>query len=235
MNIRILSGSALKIIAMISMVCDHVAKYILAGYGFARAPLLMFHGHRVNLLYLMVSVIGRIAFPLFAFLVVEGYLHTRNLRKYVFNLLLFAVLTVVPWNLLHGSLWYFHSFNVLFTFALGILAIYGLDRLSGWKTFFCVVAAMGTAYFLKTDYGFIGVLLMILLYEFRSRRELQSLSVIACLFNGFRNAGICLSILPILMYNGERGFIRGKAGKYFFYAFYPLHFLIIYYLKIALF
>ena len=229
-----MSGSALKIIAVVSMICDHVAKFILVHYDFARAPLFVFHGHRINLLFLLVSIIGRMAFPLFAFLAVEGYLHTRNLRKYVLNLIVFGILTMIPWNLLHGGLWTFHSCNVLFTLALGILAIYGVDKLRGWKSFLCVVVAAALAYLLKSDYGMGGVLLMVVLYGFRQRREFQSLSVVACLFRGMKGAGVILATVPIMLYNGQRGFIKGKAAKYLFYAIYPLHLLIIYYLRIAL-
>ena len=234
MNFKILSGSAIKIIAAVSMICDHVAKHILVHYDFAKVPAFVFHGRGVNLLFLMSSVIGRLAFPLFAFLAVEGYIHTRDLRRYVINLLIFAVLTAIPWNLLRGGLFTFHSLNVLFTFVLGIAAIYGIDRQKGWKSFFFVTMALLLAHLLKTDYGIPGVLLMVLLFEFRDKRECQSLSIIACLFKGLRNPGTPLAVLPVMMYNGKRGFIRGTSAKYLFYSIYPLHLLIIHFVRVAL-
>ena len=233
MNAKILSGSALKIIAVVSMLCDHVAKFILSSYRFAWKPLLIVSGTKINLYFLMTSLIGRIAFPLFAFLIVEGYFHTRDLKKYVLNLFVFGILTIVPWNLLRGGLLDFHSFNVLFTFLFGILAIYGMDHFKGWKAFFCVAAALVLSYMMKTDYSIMGILLIILFHAFRNRREYQSLSLLACLFRGKKVIGIPLAALSILLYNGKRGFIKGKAWKYAFYAFYPLHLLVIYLVREA--
>lgn len=233
MNARILSGSALKIIAVVSMLCDHVAKFILSSYHFAWEPWMTVSGVKVNLFFLMTSVIGRIAFPVFAFLVVEGYFHTRDLKKYVLNLLVFGIVTIVPWNLLNGGLLSFYSSNVLFTFLLGILAIYGIDHFKGWKAFLCVSVALALSYLLRTDYGIMGVLLLILFHAFRNRREYQSFSLLACLFRGKKTVGIPLAALSILMYNGKRGFIKGKAWKYAFYSIYPLHLLVIYLIRTA--
>ena len=231
MNARILSGSALKIIAVLSMLSDHVAKFILSSYRFAWKPLLTISGTKISLYFMMTSVIGRIAFPLFAFLIVEGYLHTRDLKKYVLNLLAFGVLAIAPWNLLRGNLLNFYSFNVLFTFLFGILAIYGIDHFKGWKAFFCVSVALALSYIMKTDYSIMGVLLIILFHAFRNREEYQALSLLACLFRGKKVIGIPLAALSILLYNGKRGFIKGRAWKYAFYAFYPLHLFVIYLIR----
>ena len=83
-----LSGSALKVIAMISMVIDHVALYLM---------------EQGTLLYETMRCIGRIAFPVFAFLIAEGFIHTRNRYRYFFTLLGFAVISEIPWYLLNGA------------------------------------------------------------------------------------------------------------------------------------
>lgn len=103
-----LSGSALKIIAVLSMVADHGAYY------------LMEHG---TLLYEVMRCFGRIAFPVFAFLIAEGFRHTRNRMKYFLQLLGFAVVSEVPWYLLNGA---DGTHNVLFTLALGVMALASL-------------------------------------------------------------------------------------------------------------
>ena len=100
-----LSGSALKVIAMISMVIDHIALY------------LMEHG---TVLYETMRCIGRIAFPVFAFLIAEGFIHTRSRYRYFFTLLGFAVISEIPWYLLNGA---DGTHNVMFTLALGVATL----------------------------------------------------------------------------------------------------------------
>ena len=107
----LLSGSALKIIAVLSMVADHCAYYLLDGNTWA---------------YEVMRCFGRIAFPVFAFLVAEGFAHTRNRMRYFFSLLLFAVISEVPWYLLNGA---DGTHNVMFTLALGVLALAAFERL----------------------------------------------------------------------------------------------------------
>lgn len=104
-----LSGSALKVIAVISMVIDHSAYYLM---------------EHETLLYEVMRCFGRIAFPVFAFLIAEGFLHTRNRMKYFLQLLGFAIISEVPWYLLNGA---DGTHNVLFTLALGVLALAAMD------------------------------------------------------------------------------------------------------------
>ena len=106
-----LSGSALKVIAVLSMVTDHSAYY------------LMEHG---TLFYEVMRCFGRIAFPVFAFLIAEGFRHTRNRMKYFLQLLGFAVISEVPWYLLNGA---DGTHNVLFTLALGVMALAAIKAL----------------------------------------------------------------------------------------------------------
>ena len=104
-----LSGSALKVIAMISMVIDHIALY------------LMEHG---TVLYETMRLVGRIAFPVFAFLIAEGFIHTRSRYRYFFTLLGFAVISEIPWYLLNGA---DGTHNVMFTLALGVATLMVLE------------------------------------------------------------------------------------------------------------
>lgn len=106
-----LSGSALKVIAVLSMVADHSAYY------------LMEHG---TLLYEVMRCFGRIAFPVFAFLITEGFRHTRNRMKYFLQLLGFAVVSELPWYLLNGA---DGTHNVLFTLTLGVMALAAIKAL----------------------------------------------------------------------------------------------------------
>ena len=105
-----LSGSALKAIALVSMTVDHIAYY------------LMEHG---TWTYDMMRTVGRMAFPIFAFLLVEGYGHTRSTRKYALSLLAFALISEIPWWLLNHD----NTHNVFFTLLLGLIAIEGMSKI----------------------------------------------------------------------------------------------------------
>ena len=87
-----LSGSSLKVIAIVSMTIDHLGLYMLGGDDPASA----------SVTYHLMRMVGRLAFPIFAFLLVEGYVHTHNIRRYIMNLLVAAVISDIPWMLLGG-------------------------------------------------------------------------------------------------------------------------------------
>lgn len=120
-NLLHLSGSALKVIAIISMVIDHCAYYLM---------------EHDTLLYEVMRCFGRIAFPVFAFLVAEGFRHTRNRMRYFLQLLSFAVISEVPWYLLNGA---DGAHNVMFTLALGVMALAAFEKLKKDGTLCCCV------------------------------------------------------------------------------------------------
>ena len=212
-----LSGSALKVIALVSMVTDHSAYY------------LMEHG---TLLYEVMRCFGRIAFPVFAFLIAEGFRHTRNRMKYFLQLLGFAVVSEVPWYLLNGA---DGTHNVLFTLALGVMALTAFETLKK-DGILCGAVILSIAYFaswLGVDYEWRGILMMVVFYllgndsnpSFPSGRK----ALLFCAFPLVMHYGIIgalLACLTIACYDGTRGFIHGKVAKYVFYAFYPLHLLL---------
>lgn len=225
MNYKILSGSTLKVIALICMIVDHTTKTAVSVWPWMRCVLFTVGSVKITPAFIGASVVGRIAFPLFVFLCVEGIKHTRDIRKYMSGMLLFAVLSIVPFNLMRGVPWYdIHKMNVLFTFFLGIFGIHSLKSWSGARAAVGVLFSLAVAYILNCDYGFAGVALIILMYLL-DRPGYQCISVLAVL--GRSKTTICsvLASVPILLYNGERGFIRGRVWKYAFYALYPLHML----------
>ncbi len=105
LRIGSLSGSSLKVIAIVSMTIDHLGLYMLGGDDPASA----------SVTYHLMRMVGRLAFPIFAFLLVEGYVHTRDIRRYMMNLLVTAIISDIPWMLLGG----YDSHNVMFTLLLG--------------------------------------------------------------------------------------------------------------------
>ncbi|MDO5447738.1 MAG: TraX family protein [Prevotellaceae bacterium] len=227
-KVQCLSGSWIKIIALVSMFVDHYAHILLSDCKEAFAPLFSIGNTDVTLYFIMRTVIGRLAFPLFAFLVVEGYVHTKNVRKYVLSLLTFAVISIVPWNMMHHRpmLW-LGSQNVLFTLCLGVVCLYAIEHLRYEKSILVVFSILVAEFFWRTDYGVVGVAIIVIMSLLRARRMYQCLALF-CSF-ATRKFSFCsvFASIPIMLYNGKRGFIHGTLSKYLIYIFYPLHILIL--------
>ena len=242
---HVLSGSWLKVIAMVSMLIDHIASVILRYDPVFTEPLITLGHQSITWCYLL-RFIGRLAFPIFCFLLVEGFQHTHNRRKYGRNLLVFALISEIPFNLTHGGHIYGWSQNVFFTLFLGFLALCVVRR---WEedrqslpqsTIYAehnrrmalrLLTLIVAGYLLRCDYYNCGISFILLLYVLRRNEILRA--AIGCCFLGSRwIAG--LAFIPIAFYNGHRGFIQGSFGKYLFYLFYPVHLLVLYFIKVVL-
>lgn len=215
------------------MVCDHSSNIFINGTSY-------------------LNLIGRIAFPIFAFQLVTGYTHTKNLKKYVVRLFIFACISQIPFMLFLSTYTERFLLNIFFTFLLGILTMYIYDKLNTKKygkliAFISMLLISAIAYFIKVDYGAFGIILIFIFYLFKDNKPLMCITfyllcfikyLIYTLINPTLNAhyliiNICtfLSIIFILFYNGK----QGKKIKYFFYIFYPLHLTILYIIKMVLF
>ncbi len=226
---QILSGSWLKLLAVTTMLIDHLAAfYWYADPAFQTVWFTL--GHRQVTPLLLMHAIGRVAFPLFAFLLVEGFGHTRSRFRYGRNLLLFALLSEIPWNLVHTGTWLCPRQNVFFTLFLGLLGMCAVERYKddAKRLLASLLGLLVVSILLRADYGCTGFGFILLLYVLRDRRILQAI-IGCCILPGKWVAG--LAFIPICLYNGERGFVKGKIAKYLFYAFYPLHLLLIYLLR----
>lgn len=227
-----LSGSWLKLIAITTMLIDHLAHHIFRGMPWAFYKIFEL-GDRVVTPYMLLRDVGRIAFPIFAFLIVEGFLHTHDRYKYGRNLLLFALISEIPWNLVSKNSFFWSQQNVFFTLFLGYLGIcvihYYRDCLE--KQVLYLLALLAASILLRSDYGCSGFGFIVMLYLLRNHKLYMSV-VGSCFLSSRWRAG--LAFIPICMYNGERGFVKGRFLKYAFYAFYPLHLLIIYLIKLHL-
>jgi len=212
-----ISAAVLKWIAVASMIMDHFAAsvyWLMAGYD-------------SNICFVM-RKIGRIAFPIYCFLLVEGFYHTRNVTKYLRNCLLFAVLSEIPFNMaIFGSVIYPYGQNVYFTLCIGLCALIMLDHYRGRQEVKCVllrlIIIVMAAYIgevLEVDYHWKGVLFIIMFYYIRNMQEWIRNCAVVCAFAYEGTAP--LAVIPIHFYNGK----RGRQIKYLFYAIYPLHLLI---------
>ncbi len=225
---RILSGSWLKVIALVAMLIDHLAFYYLRFDPSFSKPLFMIGDNPINLPVLM-NCIGRLAFPLFAFLVVEGFLHTHNRLRYGINLFVFALMSEIPWNLVHSNYWFYPGQNVLFTLLLGYLGLCAIERFSDnrRKQAASLIGLLIVSIFLRADYGYAGYTFILFLYALRQKRLLQAV-IGSCMLGTWL---VGFAFIPINMYNGRRGFIKGKYAKYLFYIIYPLHLALIYLMR----
>lgn len=204
------SSSALKIIACITMVIDHV--------GF-----LFFPDQEIW------RIIGRLSFPLFAFLIAEGYHHTKDVRMYVKRLFLFALISQPPYMLLlHAGGMEIFELNVFFTLLTGLLALIGLSKLRFLYSFLLIIATCFVAQFFHFSYGAFGMITIFASYLFLNNRKIGiiTLSLIPFVNNLFSNLQwTAIFSLPfIALYNGKKGF---SFPRYFFYWLYPVHIVLL--------
>lgn len=233
----IISGSTLKIIAITAMLIDHIGAAVLYPYlisGMGYSP-------ELYKTYWILRDIGRIAFPIFCFLLTEGFVNTSNVKRYALRLGIFALISEIPFDLaFQGKLIYLDGQNVFFTLFLGLLAMMALDGFQKSRLDLavreilgpaCAILCIIAAELLHTDYGAYGVICILTLYLSRKKRWMQVVAGCAAFWLGdmiFQLGGTeiwaPLGLLPVLFYNGQRG-IR---LKYIFYLFYPVHLLILY-------
>lgn len=222
-----LPGSTLKIIAVIAMAIDHFAASIIYhGILLPAAPISPDTTiWTIYQIYEVMRFIGRIAFPIFCFLLVEGFLYTSNKRKYAVRLFLFALVSEFPFDLaIFDTFITWEYQNVYFTLCIGLLTIWLMDIVKSNSIaiplqMVIVFAGCLLAYALHTDYDYKGILLIAILYVFHNNRSLMTAAGIVSLL---WEAPACLAFIPINMYNGK----RGLSLKYFFYLFYPVHLLV---------
>ena len=222
---KCLSNFDLKLIAIITMTIDHIG--VVFGtvfYNFLRA-------------------VGRLSFPIFAFLLTEGYVHTKSFSKYFLRLLVLALISEVIYDyVFFDSFIYIDANNIFFTLALGLLTLFLLDKSKGlikryFKdkvdlviilpiTYLLIVVIMGLmGEFLNFSYGMLGILVISFFYLFKDNFPLVVISVslsTLILGEGMQYFSL-LSLILIYFYNKK----LGKKCKVFFYLYYPLHILVL--------
>ncbi len=227
-----MSSFLLKIIACFTMLLCHIP-FVYPQYS-------------VPLMY-----IGKISFPLYAFLISEGYVHTRNFSKYLTRLIVFGVISQIPAYLLFvGKSFNGLYLNIFFTLALGLLGIRIYDKIkSKYISTPLIILLAVIAELLKFDYGAFGVLMIVCFYVFKRNKLNMVLSQMFLmfilymkkmsyytfsLFNLqyilFQLLFSVISLAIILTYNGKKGKSSGKI-KLMFYFFYPVHLIILDLLK----
>lgn len=247
---RGIPGSVLKIIAVVSMLIDHTAAALLRRIleRLPRwSPVTMENVDAYYTLYLAMRGIGRMAFPIYCFLLVEGFTYTKSRAKYALRLFVFALVSEVPFDLAFNRSFFDMSYNnVFFTLLIGLLVMIAVDRIreklpfdlhsggraiavsAGRTAAAAAVLLTGCAlaeYVLCTDYGACGVLAIFALYVLKEQRMAGFVLAVAvlALLSDLSELAALFMLIPLYFYNGK----RGMQMKYFFYAFYPVHLLIL--------
>lgn len=215
-----MSSFVLKLLGIFFMLCDHIS--------------ITFFGYTT-----FWNVLGRLSFPLFAFQITQGYVHTSNLKKYLLRLLIFACISQYPFYLFSKHFSADIHLNIFFTFLLGIIACLAFDKIKLIVLkLISIVGIILLGELIKVDYGWFGITIILVFYIFRNHKIIMSSSIILLVFLKYINTmflpatinysvpffiATCLSLIPILLYNKK----QGPKLKYLFYAFYPAHLLIL--------
>lgn len=237
-KLKCINALELKLLAMALMLCDHMWATVLPDIGW-------------------ISNLGRLAFPIFAFQIVEGFYQTHDRKKYIRRMLVFALISEIPFDLMTSGVWFypFHQ-NVMVTFLIGLLMLSWMERVRGtlWKyllvSAICAALSIVLGSIVMADYFQFGLLTVLLFYWTRNWKYgwviqlagmiwihgiyMGSLELTMHLFGqtfDIPQQGLAvLSLIPIWMYNGKQGY-HSKPVQYACYAFYPVHMLILYFLR----
>ncbi len=220
-SIEFLTNNQLKILAIIAMTCDHVGKELFPDI-------------------IILQIFGRLAFPIFSYMIAEGCRYTKNRKRYLISMVSLAAICQVVFYFAMQSLY----MCVLVTFSLSIAFIYTIDACCKKKTaasyFTCVltfgvillcteILPKATNTDFAVDYGFWGVMLSVLVFMAESKKQKLIMTAVSLVFMSLVYGGIqwysLFALVPLALYNGERGKLKMKN---FFYIYYPLHLAVIY-------
>ncbi|MCM1092090.1 MAG: conjugal transfer protein TraX [Butyrivibrio sp.] len=242
-----ISASTLKLFAVITMLIDHIAAVVVI------RMLRQHYEPELYTIYMVMRQIGRIAFPIYCFMLVEGLARTRNKWKYAARLGGFALLSEIPFDLaFSGEVLEFSYQNVFFTLAIGLLTMIVIEQIETgtetrtrtgtetedheeksviWrkplKTILVLLtctAGMGLAYLLQTDYGMRGVACILVMYFLRKQRWLELVAGYIAFVVLLQELAALPAFLALALYRGK----KGVDAKFFFYGFYPVHLLLLY-------
>lgn len=193
----------LKLLAILTMLIDHI--------GYIFFPKLIF-----------LRVIGRIAFPIFAYHISIGYINTSNIKKYAIRLFLFGLLSQLPYNMLFKN----GSLNIFFTLFLGLIFIYSIDK----KNYIVLALVILSPIIFHIEYGYYGLFIILSFYYFRENNN-NAILIITCInIIYFLNHNFSIqifSLLALLLIYRDWS-IKINLNKYLYYSFYPLHIGILY-------
>ena len=241
-----LSSNALKWIAMAAMLIDHtglvILQYWLEYGGGGGAPgnfLWTVNPETLGYVAYGMRILGRAAFPIYGFLLTEGFLHTRDWRKYCLRMIVFAAVSEIPFSLAVYNGWIGGSRNIYVELAAGLVMLHGFKKAEAYydarqHIYMALVlaAACGFTWLINSDYGADGMLMIAAFYLLRRNRTARVAGGCLVSFSDTLGGGMgagALAAVPLLMYSGEKG---RQGNKYIFYWFYPLHLLVLFLIRL---
>ncbi len=256
-KIKKVNGNMLKIVACISMFIDHFAAGAIlpiVNGGFYKGNL---DFHQLSKLYFTMRCIGRWAFPIYCFLLIEGFVHTKSRIKYALSLLIFGLISELPFDicfyteyqtcnpnvlevLTANKSFLLEQCNVYFTLLAGLLVIWAIDASFAFIreknlpapltmvscALFTLIGSVVT-YRINTDYDYRGIVLIVIFYILKKYGLIRLLTGYLFIANMYLEYMAFPGFILMALYNGKRGRKLGFL-KYFFYAFYPAHLVLIY-------
>lgn len=175
-------------------------------------------------IYNVFRMIGRVAFPIYLFLIVEGFIHTKNIKKYIIRIVLFAIISEIPFDMAFNyTIFEVNYQNVMWTLLICVIMLYFMRKYPKFN-FITVIVSCLLAMLIRCDYAYIGPLAAACMYLLRERKLYRNMAVAAIFY--FEPTAI-FSLIPINMYSEK----KGTNIKYFFYAFYPVHLLVLTYIR----
>ena len=236
------SKNLLTVIAMLTMLIDHIAFMLIKNgklYGYNESlynnAISLPEAKKWVILYQIMRMIGRISFPIFCLLIVEGFRKSSNIYKYILRVLILAIVSEIPFDLM-----VFNEFltpitrtaqNVVWTYFIALIMLVVLKILNSFSTIlgvFSVIIAMLITYYFKTDYAIEGIIIIYVMYMFRNDVNVKCFILLFITFimsfGNYYGAAI-LSVPFIFLYDEQKGYIDLKRIHY---VFYPLHMLILY-------
>ena len=238
-KLKCIDALTLKLMAMLLMLLDHMWATVWDVPWF--------------------TMIGRTAFPIFAYQIAEGFYHTSNRKKYIHRMFFFALISEIPFNLIAANYFFYpYHQNVMFTFFIALLLMDWMERAKENKSKFAVVtvASVVLAYLLGAltfvDYYHYGVFTVLLFYWTRNLRFGWLLQLFGMVYINDAMAGLVypitlfgqtveigqqmfavFALIPMWMYNGRQGY-HSKTLQYVCYGFYPVHMLVLYLLAVLI-
>lgn len=221
---RKLSGLTLKIVACTTMCIDHIGAIILEKY--------ILTSKSVETLYILFRLIGRVSFPIYCFLLAEGFRHTSNKMKYLFRMALFAGVSEIPYDIaFHGQMVNWAGQNIFFTLALGLLTLCILEEIACrnmgrslrliCSALTIILVGAFNARLLHGAYGFFGICTIAMAFLFTKKEDAYMAECFTLTAMSYPEVTSLLALPLIHMYSGE----REKSTKWASYVFYPVHLL----------